>query len=80
MSPLLKSEYYQNNIHANNMSLNKKDIEVLEKIMYKNSDDVAVVVARSFERLEERIDLLRNDFDTIVGVMDVKAPRFDFRT
>ena len=38
------------------MSLEQKDIEVFEKLIYKNSDDVAVSIARSFERLEDRID------------------------
>ena len=38
------------------MSLEQKDIEVLERLIYKNSDDVAVSISRSFERLEERID------------------------
>ncbi len=38
------------------MSLEQKDIELLERVIYKNSDDVAVSIARSFERLEERID------------------------
>ncbi len=40
------------------MSLEQKDIELIERIIYKNSDDVAVSIARSFERLEERIDSL----------------------
>ena len=38
------------------MALEQKDIELLERVIYKNSDDVAVSIARSFERLEERID------------------------
>lgn len=38
------------------MSLEQKDIELIERVIYKNGDDVAVSVARSFERLEERID------------------------
>jgi hypothetical protein len=38
------------------MSLKQKDFEVIERLIYKNSDDVAVSLARSFERLEERID------------------------
>jgi hypothetical protein len=38
------------------MSLEQKDIEVIERIIYKNADDMAVSIARSFERLEERID------------------------
>ncbi len=47
---------YNANKFANNMSLDQKDIELLEKLMYKNSDDIAVSISRSFERLEERID------------------------
>ncbi len=39
-----------------NMSLDQKDLELIERIVYKNSDDIAVSIARSFERLEERID------------------------
>jgi acetyl-CoA carboxylase alpha subunit len=31
-------------------------LEQIEKLINKNSDDVAVSIARSFERLEERID------------------------
>lgn len=38
------------------MSLHPKDIELIERVIYKNGDDIAVSVARSFERLEERID------------------------
>lgn len=38
------------------MSLDPKDLELIERIVYKNSDDIAISIARSFERLEERID------------------------
>ncbi len=38
------------------MSLEQKDLELIERIIYKGNDDVAVSIARSFERLEERID------------------------
>ena len=38
------------------MALEQKDIELLERVIYKNGDDVAVSIGRSFERLEERID------------------------
>lgn len=38
------------------MALEQKDIELIERVIYKNSDDVAVSIGRSFERLEERID------------------------
>ena len=38
------------------MELTQKDLNALERIIYKNGDDIAVSLARSFERLEERID------------------------
>jgi len=38
------------------MVLETQDIELIERIVYRCSDDVAVSIARSFERLEERID------------------------
>ena len=38
------------------MSLDQKDLELIERLVYKNADDIAVSIARSFERLEERID------------------------
>ena len=38
------------------MSLNREDIEQIERLIYKNADDVAVSIARGFERLEERVD------------------------
>lgn len=43
----------ENNITGN---LTKRDLELIERAIYKNNDDVAVSIARSFERLEERID------------------------
>lgn len=38
------------------MALDQKDLELIERIIYKGADDVAVAIARSFERLEERMD------------------------
>ncbi len=38
------------------MSLDHEDIDLVNKIFYKNCDDIAVSISRSFERLEERID------------------------
>jgi prefoldin subunit 5 len=38
------------------MALDQKDIELIERVIYKNGDDIAVSIGRSFERLEERID------------------------
>ncbi|MFA6314764.1 MAG: hypothetical protein WC648_00105 [Candidatus Paceibacterota bacterium] len=42
------------------MSLEQKDIEVIERVIYKNGDDVAVSISRSFERLEERVDAVES--------------------
>ncbi len=42
------------------MSLEQKDLELIEQIIYKNGDDVAVSISRSFERLEERIDAVES--------------------
>lgn len=38
------------------MALDQKDLELIERIIYKGADDVDVAIARSFERLEERMD------------------------
>ena len=38
------------------MALDQKDMEFIERTIYKNGDDTAVSIARSFERLEERLD------------------------
>lgn len=38
------------------MALDKADLELIERVIYKNGDDIAVSIGRSFERLEERID------------------------
>ena len=38
------------------MALDNKDLEQIENIICKSADDVAVSIARSFERLEERVD------------------------
>ena len=38
------------------MALEQKDVELIERVIYKNGDDIAVSIGRSFERLEERID------------------------
>jgi hypothetical protein len=38
------------------MALDQKDLELIERVIYKNGDDIAVSIGRSFERMEERID------------------------
>lgn len=42
------------------MALEQKDIEVIERLIYKNGDDIAVSISRSFERLEERIGIIES--------------------
>ena len=42
------------------MILDQKDLELIERLIYKNSDDVAISIARSFERLEERVDAMES--------------------
>jgi len=37
-------------------ALTQSDLDAIERIIYKNADDIAVSIARSFERMEERID------------------------
>ena len=42
------------------MALDQKDLELIERIIEKNGDDLAVSIARSFERLEERTDAMES--------------------
>ena len=42
------------------MALEQKDIELIEKLIYKNGDDIAVSISRSFQRLEERIEVVES--------------------
>lgn len=42
------------------MALEQKDLELIERVIYKNGDDIAVSIARSFERLEERMDAMES--------------------
>jgi len=38
------------------MALDQTDLELIERFIYKNGDDIAISIGRSFERLEEHID------------------------
>ena len=38
------------------MSLDQKDCELIERLIYKSADEISISISRSFERLEERID------------------------
>jgi hypothetical protein len=40
--------------------LTQKDIELIEHVVFKSADDIAVSIARSFERMEERIDAVES--------------------
>lgn len=42
------------------MALDQKDAEIIERIIYKNADDLCVSIARSFERVEERLDSIES--------------------
>lgn len=41
-------------------NLPQQAIETIERMIYKNGDDIAVSIGRSFERLEERIDAMES--------------------
>jgi hydrogenase maturation factor len=36
--------------------LKQVDLELIERVIYKNGDDIAVSIGRSFERIEEKLD------------------------
>lgn len=42
------------------MPLDQKDMEMLEHLIYKSGDDIAVSASRSLERLEERLDAMES--------------------
>jgi hypothetical protein len=52
------------------MSLEPGDIEIINNLIYKNADDIAVSISRSFERLEERIDALEARLYTRIGEVE----------
>ena len=40
--------------------MKKDDFDRIEQIVWKGDDDIAISIARSFERLEERIDAMES--------------------
>jgi hypothetical protein len=38
------------------MSLEPKDLEILERMLYKNAEDIFISITRGCERLVERVD------------------------
>jgi Cdc6-like AAA superfamily ATPase len=61
------------------MALEQKDLEAIERLIYKQGDDIAISIARSFERLEERIDATESRlYSRLAEVEDrVEASRQD---
>ena len=61
------------------MSLDQKDFEVIERLIYKNADDIAVSISRSFERLEEHIDAAESRLHSRLAEVDdrVESSRQD---
>lgn len=57
------------------MPLDQKDIELIERIVYKNNDDVAISISRSFERLEERMDAAESRIYTRLADLEQKLER-----
>ncbi len=58
--------------------MNQKDFEVIENLIYKNGDDLAVSMARGLERLEERVDRVESrlysrisDLEDMIAKMQV---------
>jgi hypothetical protein len=63
------------------MALDPTDLEAIERLIYKNGDDIAVSIARSFERLEERIDAVESRlYSRFADVEDkIEAVRSDIK-
>lgn len=61
------------------MALDQKDLELIERVIYKNGDDMAVSIARSFERMEERIDGMESRLYSRLSELDdrIQASRQD---
>lgn len=62
------------------MSIEQKDLELIERVVYKSGDDVAVSISRSFERLEERVDAMESRLFTRLAEIEdkVEASRVSF--
>jgi uncharacterized protein Yka (UPF0111/DUF47 family) len=63
------------------MALDQKDLELIERVIYKNGDDIAVSIARSFERIEERIDAMESRlYSRLAELEDKLAPTPELTT
>ena len=52
---LLVAVLIENMTQKVNAVLKTADLEAIERVIYRNGDDIAVSISRSFERLEEKI-------------------------
>lgn len=43
-----------------NVVLKPGDLEAIERVIYRNGDDIAMAVGRSFERLEEKMNSIES--------------------
>jgi hypothetical protein len=60
------------------MAIDQKDLELIERVIYKNGDDIAISMGRSFERLEERIDSAESRiYGRLADLEDKLAYRID---
>jgi hypothetical protein len=48
------------NKKATNAVLKPGDLEAIERVIYRNGDDIAVSVGRAFERLEEQMKTIES--------------------
>ena len=60
------------------MTLEPRDIELIERVIYKNGDDIAISIGRSFERLEERIDSAESRIYGRLAEIEDKLERVTF--
>ena len=52
--------------------LTENDLKQIERVIYKNSDDIAVSIARSFERLEERMEAIESRLYSRIAELEDK--------
>jgi len=56
-------------------ALGQSDVELIERIVCKTADDLAVSMARSLERLEERIDAAESRLYTRLNDLEDQVAR-----
>jgi len=52
---------------SNQGCLTPRDMELIERIIYNNGDDIAVSISRSFQRLEERLETIESRICSRLG-------------